>query len=51
MVLHRILWSLVQNDSDRVRQFWQRSRDGGQTWETVFDGLYVRKVVASSEPG
>jgi hypothetical protein len=51
MVLNRISWSLVQNDSDCVRQFWQRSCDGGQTWETVFDGLYVQKVVASSESG
>ena len=28
---------------DRVRQFWEQSTDGGKTWNTVFDGLYVRK--------
>jgi tetratricopeptide (TPR) repeat protein len=27
----------------RVRQLWEQSTDGGKTWTTVFDGLYVRK--------
>ncbi|HEX8650945.1 MAG TPA: tetratricopeptide repeat protein [Pyrinomonadaceae bacterium] len=28
---------------DRVRQLWEQSTDGGKTWTTAFDGLYVRK--------
>lgn len=27
----------------RVRQLWESSSDDGQTWKTVFDGLYLRK--------
>jgi hypothetical protein len=26
---------------DRVRQFCEESRDGGKTWQVVFDGLYI----------
>jgi hypothetical protein len=26
---------------DRVRQFCEESSDGGKTWYTVFDGLYI----------
>ena len=26
-----------------VRQHWQSSTDGGLTWSTVFDGIYVKK--------
>ena len=39
---HRITWSVVDGDPDRVRQHWQVSRDDGQTWDTVFDGRYTR---------
>ena len=28
---------------DRVRQFWEQSRDDGKTWTVAFDGMYVRK--------
>lgn len=28
---------------DRVRQFWEQSRDGGKTWTVAFDGMYLRK--------
>lgn len=28
---------------DRVRQFWEQSSDGGKTWVSVFDGIYVRR--------
>jgi hypothetical protein len=27
----------------RVRQHWERSRDSGATWSTLFDGYYSRK--------
>ena len=40
--LHRITWSRVEGNEDRVRQHWERSTDGGESWETVFDGEYRR---------
>ena len=27
----------------RVRQLWEQSPDDGKTWNTVFDGTYIRK--------
>ncbi|MEM9023396.1 MAG: hypothetical protein AAGB22_06625, partial [Bacteroidota bacterium] len=30
-------------EDGRVRQFWKASTDGGTTWKTLFDGMYVRK--------
>lgn len=30
--------------NDRVRQFWEQSRDGGKTWTVAFDGEYRRKA-------
>jgi hypothetical protein len=27
----------------RVRQLWEKSADDGKTWNTVFDGTYIRK--------
>jgi hypothetical protein len=42
-VMHKVTWSKEGSDPDRVRQYWQSSRDGGQTWTTAFDGLYTRK--------
>jgi hypothetical protein len=30
-------------DDGRVRQHWRASKDGGETWVTVFDGYYSRK--------
>lgn len=42
-VRQRIQWSLVDGNADRVRQLWQSSIDGGETWTVAFDGLYVRK--------
>jgi hypothetical protein len=40
-ILERIAWT--PNADGTVRQFWDQSRDGGQTWQPVFDGLYRRK--------
>jgi hypothetical protein len=39
--LNRITWS--ENDDGTVRQFWEVSSDGGETWTVGFDGLYTRK--------
>ena len=38
-VQHRIAWSALSGG--RVRQFWERSTDGGQTWTVAFVGTYV----------
>jgi hypothetical protein len=40
LLRHRITWTPVNERT--VRQHWQRSSDGGKSWETVFDGTYVR---------
>jgi hypothetical protein len=42
-VAHRIRWSVVDGDTDQVRQVWEQSRDDGETWNTVFYGLYRRR--------
>lgn len=39
---HRISWSLIDDDTDHVRQHWETSSDAGETWETAFDGHYRR---------
>ena len=40
-MLDRITWH--NNDDGTVRQVWDQSKDGGATWQTVFDGLYTMK--------
>lgn len=40
--INRVTWT--PNDDGSVRQFWEVSSDGGETWSTAFDGLYVRKA-------
>ena len=40
-VMNRITWTPFTPDS--VQQLWETSSDGGQTWNTVFDGRYVRR--------
>ena len=41
MLRHRI--SFTPRPDGTVRQYWEVSRDGGQTWTANFDGLYVRQ--------
>jgi len=36
---HRITWT--PNEDGSVRQLWEASSDGGDTWNVLFDGLYV----------
>lgn len=38
MILNRITWT--PNDDGTVRQLWEASQDSGQTWTSLFDGLY-----------
>ncbi len=42
LVHHRISWSRINGDPDQVRQYWETSTDGGQTWTVGFNGLYRR---------
>lgn len=37
----RTTWTSREDGS--VRQHWESSTDGGQTWNTVFDGIYTRR--------
>jgi hypothetical protein len=37
-VRNRISW--IPRGADGLRQLWELSRDGGRTWEVVFDGQY-----------
>ena len=39
--LNRITWT--PNPDQSVRQHWEISKDQGETWQTVFDGLYRKK--------
>ena len=36
--LQRITWSSIAGG--RVRQLWEKSGDGGKTWEIAFEGIY-----------
>lgn len=40
-VLNRITW--YDNADHTVRQHWEMSRDGGETWQNAFDGHYRRR--------
>lgn len=36
--------TFFNNADGTVRQLWEMSRDGGQTWQTAFDGLYQKRA-------
>ncbi|PQA86494.1 hypothetical protein [Hyphococcus luteus] len=40
--INRITWTA--NDDGAVRQLWEQSEDDGESWKTVFDGLYTKKM-------
>jgi hypothetical protein len=44
--LNRITWT--PNPDGTVRQHWESSTDGGATWSTAFDGLYVPREDSAS---
>lgn len=39
--INRITWT--PNDDGSVRQHWETSKDQGENWQTLFDGIYRRK--------
>ena len=39
-VLHRISWT--PGEDGTVKQLWEASQDGGESWNVIFDGLYTR---------
>lgn len=41
-VTDRITWT--PNEDGSVRQHWELSKDGGKTWQTLFDGHYAKKT-------
>lgn len=40
-VIDRITWTPL--DDGRVRQVWEASRDSGEAWQILFDGMYARR--------
>jgi hypothetical protein len=36
--------TFFRNADGTVRQLWEMSRDGGQSWQIAFDGLYAKRV-------
>lgn len=46
VTLHR--FNFTPNDDGSVRQHWTQSTDDGETWNTVWDGRYVRKPEGGS---
>lgn len=38
----RITWTPAEDGT--VRQLWEQTEDGGETWDVVFDGKYVRRT-------
>jgi hypothetical protein len=41
--LHRITWT-PSADGTEVRQLWESSTDGGESWAIAFDGRYRRST-------
>ncbi|MGH2454850.1 MAG: hypothetical protein ACRDHD_01120 [Candidatus Limnocylindria bacterium] len=46
-VRHRISWTVMDGNPDRVRQHWQVAAEDG-TWQTAFDGRYVRRATPAT---
>ena len=46
----RITWTRLTDDPDgaEVRQVWESSEDGGETWTVAFDGRYRRREASTS---
>jgi hypothetical protein len=48
-VTDRISWT--DNPDGTVRQLWELSPDGGETWQVLFDGLYRQAAAGSQGEG
>lgn len=46
---NRISWT-PSDDGSEVRQLWETSDDGGDTWQTAFDGRYRRAARTTPTP-
>jgi hypothetical protein len=42
VTLHRITWT--PNEDGSVRQLWEASRNDGNSWSVLFDGLYAKRA-------
>lgn len=42
ITLHNLVFT--PNEDGSVRQFWTQSTDDGESWQTAFDGHYVKKA-------
>ena len=40
--INRLTWSATENGA--VRQLWEQSKDGGESWAVIYDGLYTKKA-------
>lgn len=49
VMIDRITWTPLEDG--RVRQAWEVSPDGGESWQPHFDGYYSRGVVGGGVPG
>ena len=41
ITLHKFEFTVIGDDG--VRQYWETSTDGGETWQSIWDGRYERK--------
>ena len=41
IVINKITWTPLENGD--VRQLWESSQDGGNSWQVLFDGNYSKK--------
>lgn len=43
-------FNFTVNDDGSVRQYWETSADGGETYTSIWDSRYVRKAAAKASP-
>jgi len=44
VTLHKFEFTVIGEDG--VRQYWETSTDGGETWQSIWDGRYEAKSIA-----
>lgn len=45
--INRVTWT--QEDGGAVRQLWETSTDGGESWSVAFDGIYTPRENAGAD--